>query len=82
MKSNIIKASENYLKECESNKTKCKTSWINNKTSFKAYILKDSGYYNNFKSPIDNKDLSNCLIITASKDNGTIIANIKDECYQ
>ena len=81
MKRNIIKASEIYLKECMIQENKCTLEWEENKTTFNAHILKEYGYYTNFKSPIDNKELDNCLTIIATKNNGVIKTKIKDEFY-
>lgn len=81
MKNNIIKASEVYLKECMAQENKCSFEWEENKITFNAYVLKEYGYYTNFKSPIDNKELDNCLTIIATKNNGVIQSKLKDECY-
>ena len=81
MKKNIIEASETYLKECMAQENKCSFEWEENKITFNAYVLKEYGYYTNFKSPIDNKELDNCLTIIATKNNGVIQSKLKDECY-
>ena len=81
MKNNIISASEDYLRECNSGILDCNITWNNNKTNFLAIELKNSGYFKNLKSPIDGKDLSNCLNIEAKKENGTIKINLIDNCY-
>ena len=80
MKQNIAQSADIYIKEC--NKTeKCGLKWNNNKTKFKAKVLKENGYYVNLKSPIDNKDLSECLTIEVTKNNGIVISKIIDNCY-
>ena len=81
MKNNIISASEDYLKECGNGILECNITWTNNKTSFSAIELKNSGYFKSLGSPIDGKDLSNCLNIKAEKENGTIKVNLIDNCY-
>lgn len=81
MKTNIIKASDLYIKECESKINNCDITWQNNKTSFKAKILKEKGYYSNLISPIDNKELEDCLVIESEKINGVIKTKIIDNCY-
>ena len=81
MKENIVKASETYIKECQSKVIDCNLNWQNNKTSFKARVLKENGYYINLNSPIDNKELDYCLNINAKKSNGIIEIKIIDECY-
>lgn len=80
MKKSIIKASYSYIEECVSKTIKCDFSF-ENKNYFNAKILKENGYFKNLNSPIDGKDLSNCLTIEATKKNGVIIANLKDNCY-
>ena len=81
MKDNIISASEDYITECNNNIISCDLDWNNDKFSFKAILLKESGYFNNLDSPIDGKDLSNCLIINASRNNGVIDIDLVDTCY-
>ncbi len=81
MKKNIIKASELYTKDCNNNIISCNLNWENNQTTYKAKILKENGYYKDLLSPIDNKDLSDCLIIVTKKNNGVIESTIIDECY-
>ena len=51
------------------------------KNSFKASVLKKYGYFNNLKSPVDGKDLGDCLVLTATKSNGNITVTLKDNCY-
>lgn len=81
MKDNIISASEDYITECNNNIISCDLDWNNDKVSFKAILLKERGYFNNLDSPIDGKDLSNCLIINASRNNGVIDIDLVDSCY-
>ncbi len=81
MKQNITNTAKDYLNECNNNIINCNLNWNKNKTSFKAKILMESNYFKNLNSPIDGKDLSNCLIITAIKDNGVITTKLEDNCY-
>ena len=80
MKKNIIVASENYVKECLNNTITCDFSFENN-NQIKAKVLKESGYFKNLESPIDGKDLSDCLIIKVKKEKGVITSTIEDNCY-
>ena len=64
MKKNIILSAEKYIKECDIKTIKNNFSFENN-NKFPVKILKENGYFKNLNSPIDGKDLSNCLIIEA-----------------
>ena len=81
MKENIAKAADIYIKECENRLNNCNINWQDNKYSFKAGLLKEKGYYTDLTSPIDNKDLANCLIIESEKNNGVINSKVIDNCY-
>lgn len=81
MKDNIISASKDYITECNNNIVSCDLNWTNDNASFKAVLLKESGYFNDLDSPIDGKDLSNCLTINASRSNGVIDIDLIDSCY-
>lgn len=80
MKKNIILSAEKYIKECDIKTINCNFSFENN-NKFPVKILKENGYFKNLNSPIDGKDLSNCLIIEAIKENGVIETQIIDTCY-
>lgn len=80
MKDNITSASYDYINECDNKILTCSYKWENNKTSFYAIVLKESGYIKNLNSPIDDDDLSYCLIINATKLNGTVNITIEDNC--
>lgn len=80
MKNNIISVSKDYIAECN-NTVSCNLVWTNDNVSFKAVLLKESGYFNDLDSPIDGKDLSNCLTINASRSNGVIDVDLFDSCY-
>ena len=80
MKSNIISASNDYIQECTAGIVDCDFSFDNNNI-FSAKILKEKGYFKNFKSPIDGKNLEDCLIIKATKENGVIKSSLEDKCY-
>lgn len=80
MKNNIISVSYDYIKECEAKTLNCDFSFENN-NQFKAIVLKETGYFQKLESPIDGKDLGECLIIEAKKENGVIQIDLKDLCY-
>ena len=79
-KNNIIKASYNYLNECSANLIECE---YNNKENyiFSLNELVKNGYIKDSKSPTDNKDLSECLKIKVTHDNGVRIVDLIDNCY-
>lgn len=72
LKNNIINMANLYIMECESNSIDCKNDykWINNRTSFSANKLLLRGYLSSKEliNPVNEKDISNCLIINASVD--------------
>ena len=80
MKNNIMSASYDYINECDNKILTCHYKWENNKTSFLAIALKESGYIKSLNSPIDDNDLSYCLVINATKLNGTVSITIEDNC--
>ena len=80
MKNNIISASEDYVKECEAGLIDSNFSFDSNNT-FKASILENYGFFSDMKSPIDGKYVGDCLVITANKNNGTIVIDLIDNCY-
>ena len=80
IKNNIVSAGYKYVDECSNGIIECNFDYQNNNT-FKASILKQYGYFNDLNSPIDNKDLSDCLILTATKDDGVVLIELEDKCY-
>jgi len=80
MKNNIISAGYNYINECNSKQIECDFSFENN-NRFSAKQLQNSGYFKDLNSPIDGKDLSNCLTLEATKLNGVIVVDLIDNCY-
>ena len=80
MKNNIIKASNDYINECQLRTIDCNFSEDEN-IQFKAQVLKEKGYFKNLNSPIDGKNIEECLIINAKKENGTIKIDLIDNCY-
>ena len=72
LKNNVIKASNMYIIECESNTINCNNDyvWENNNTSFLANNLISRGYFNKNQliNPITDQDISNCLMINVHKD--------------
>lgn len=81
MKKSIIKSSRDYILECNNSIINCDLSWVDNKVTFNANVLKDSGYFDSLISPIDGKDLGECLIINVSIDDGIINTYLIDNCY-
>ncbi len=80
MKNNIISASYSYIEECQAKTVSCDFSF-SEKNTFAASVLKEKGYFKNLKSPLDGKDLGECLIIKAKKENGVVVIDIEDNCY-
>lgn len=82
MKNNIISTGKDYITECEAKTIECDISLTNNTTSkIPVGKLKEMGFIKNLKSPIDGKNLANCLILEAKKENGVTIINLIDNCY-
>ena len=80
MKNNILTASKDYITECTGGIISCDFSWeVNN--HFSAKVLKEKGYFKNLTSPIDGKNIEECLIIRAKKENGVIETTLEDNCY-
>ena len=77
LKHNIIKQVKIYIYECDNNLINCKDDYkwenINNtsKTSFSLEIMQKYNYFNEFTfiNPINNKEITNCLIVNVTKDN-------------
>lgn len=80
MKNNIIKSSYTYVSECKAKLIECDFSDKNNHT-FKASELVKYNYFKNLKSPIDGKDLGECLTIKVTYNSGVSIIDINDDCY-
>ena len=80
MKNNIISAAENFVRESENGIVDTNFSFENNNI-FKASVLEEYGYFSNLKSPIDNKYIGDCMVLTATKENGNILIDLKDNCY-
>lgn len=81
MKNNVISAGYNYINECTQGMIKCDFSFDKNNT-FKAKVLEESGYFNDFNSPIDGAYLGDCLSLSAKKENGVVVVDIIDQCYR
>ena len=80
MKTNIIKVSKSYINECIAKTIECNFSFDSN-NYFEAKKLKETGYFKNLTSPIDGKNLENCLIIYAKKEKGVVSIELDDKCY-
>lgn len=80
-KKGIIKQVNNYIIECDNNLISCKNDYTWQKdgnikiTSFKLDVMKKYSYFNelNYKNPMNNQDVSDCLIINVIKNNHSII---------
>lgn len=81
MKNNIVSSSYNYINECNAKSLLCELKWENNKTSFTLIDLKNAGYFDDLKSPIDNKELGTCINLIATRDNGNVTIELIDNCY-
>ena len=80
MKKNIISVSYDYINECDSGTISCDFSH-ESQFQFSAEVLRENGYFKSLKSPIDGKDLGECLLINVTKENGTIFSELIDNCY-
>lgn len=81
MKRNIVSASKDYINECQAKTIECDINLKEN-NQFPAKILKEKGYFKNLKSPLDGKNLEDCLIIEVKIENSVIVTNLQDNCYQ
>lgn len=72
LKNNIRNIANAYIMECESNSINCENDyeWRDNKTSFSVNKLLLNGYLNSKEliNPINNQDISKCLLINVSVD--------------
>lgn len=80
MKNNIVSASYDYVNECIAETISCDFSF-ETQHQFVAGVLKEKGFFHSMKSPIDGKDLSECLILDVTKKNGVIVSTLIDDCY-
>ena len=86
-KKGIIKQVNNYITECDNNLISCKNDYTWKKegdiktTSFKLNVMKKYSYFIdlNYKNPMNNQDVSDCLIINVIKNNHSIIDIIIDD---
>lgn len=81
MKNNIVSVSYDYITECDNQFIECDYKWNDDQATFNASVLKNNGYINSLNSPIDDNDLSNCLVVKATRFNGTITVMLEDNCY-
>lgn len=80
MKNNIVSVSYDYVNECNAGTVSCDFDFdVNNR--FYASVLEKYGYFHSLKSPIDGKNLGNCLIIEVTKNNGVVMVDLIDNCY-
>ena len=80
MKENIISISYVYVEECMSGTIMCDFSFDENNI-FPVRVLKENGYFKNLVSPIDGKELDECLKVEVTRNSGGIVASIIDDCY-
>ena len=76
LKNNIINMTNMYIMECEANTINCSNDyvWNDNKTSFYANKLVLRGYSSQEEliNPINDKDISNCLIVNVLVDENKV----------
>ena len=76
LKNNIINMANMYIMECEANTINCSNDyvWNDNKTSFYANKLVLRGYSSQEEliNPINEKDISNCLIVNVLVDENKV----------
>ena len=76
LKNNIINMTNMYIMECEANTINCSNDyvWNDNKTSFYANKLVLRGYSSQEEliNPINEKDISNCLIVNVLVDENKV----------
>lgn len=76
LKNNIINMANMYIMECEANAINCSNDyvWNNNKTNFYANKLVLRGYSSQEEliNPINEKDISNCLIVNVLVDENKV----------
>lgn len=80
MKNNIVSVSYDYIQECSQGLIQCNFSYDED-NHFYARNLQESGYFQDLDSPIDGKDLGNCLLLEVTKNNGVVLVDLIDECY-
>jgi len=80
MKNNIVSAGYSYVSECKQGLLDCEFSFENN-PKFSAKVLKESGYFTDFTSPLDGKNLEDCLFLEATFENGVVSVLLIDQCY-
>lgn len=80
MKNSILTAGYDYIEECQQGLITCDFSFEED-SRFSAGVLKEQGYFTNMESPIDGKDISQCLIMDAKKENGVVVIDLIDQCY-
>lgn len=76
LKNNIINMTNMYIMECEANTINCSNDyvWNDNRTSFYANKLVLRGYFSQEEliNPINENDISNCLIVNVLVDENKV----------
>ena len=80
MKNNVLTSGYHYVDECIAGTLICDFS-DSDYYKFSASVLKKYGYFSNLDSPVDGKDLGECLVIVGEKKNGVVILDLIDSCY-
>ena len=87
MKNNVANAALTYVKECEGNLINCDNEyeWQNDSDGevaiVRAYNLLNHGYFrgDSLLSPIDNIDVSNCMVVYVYRDSNMVLSSRVDD---
>ena len=80
LKDNIVSAGYSYVSECIAGSLECDFSF-DDKNTFKARILENTGFFRDLNSPIDGAYLGECITLKATKSSGAIVIDLIDSCY-
>lgn len=81
LKDNIITAGYSYISECTAGTLECDFTF-DDKNTFKARTLENTGFFKKLESPIDGAYLGDCITLKATKLNGVIVVDLIDSCYK
>ncbi len=87
MKNNVSNAALNYIKECEGNLISCDNEyeWYDSSNGETCIVrvnyLLNHGYFRgeNILSPIDNSDVSNCMVVYIYRDKNMVLSTRVDD---